>query len=190
MAKFKTATQVKREGYKKEFWPDEIAWTGDQYQQGWFRAPRTMPLILSLLSNKKVTATTLDPSRVYLDLLARHRDSGIVEMADEGDHSYAAGYHGPRGVRTWKERMRLLETLGFIKSKKGGNQQYKFVLLVHPTIAVQRLQEKGKVDSHWWDTYRARQIDAKEPLYEDLIAFYEESDDDEVVVPFPPAAAK
>ncbi len=190
MPKFKTANQVKREEYKKEFWPDDIPWTGDKNQQGWFRAPRTLPLVLNLLSNKKVTSTTLDPSRVYLDLLARHRDSGIVEMADEGDHSYAAGYHGPRGVRTWKERMKLLESLGFIKSKKSGNQQYKFVLLVHPTIAVQQLYEAGKVDPHWWATYRGRQIDTKEPSHEDLIASYgKPDDDDEKVVAFLPAAA-
>jgi hypothetical protein len=190
MAKFKTATQIKREQYKQEFWPDEIAWTADSVQPGWFRAPRTLPLILSLLSNKKTTGSTLDPGRVYLDLLGRHRDSGVVEMADEGDHSYAAGYEGNRGVRTWKERMKLLENLGFIKSKKGGNQRYKFVLLVHPTIVVHNLHANGVVDEHWYATYRARQIDAKEPSYEDLVDFYDQSDNDEVVVPFPPAAMK
>jgi len=189
MAKFKTATQIKREQYKQEFWPDEIAWTADTVQQGWFRAPRTLPLILTLLSTKKITGSTLDPGRVYLELLARHRDSGIVEMVDAGDHSYAAGYQGARGVRTWKERMKLLENLGFIKSKKAGNQQYKFVLLVHPTIAVHDLHAKGVVDTHWYETYRGRQIDAKEPSFEDLTAFYEKSDEDKVVVPFPPAAA-
>jgi hypothetical protein len=26
--KFKTANQEKREAYKEEFWPNEIAWTG------------------------------------------------------------------------------------------------------------------------------------------------------------------
>jgi hypothetical protein len=188
MAKFKTATQIKREQYKQEFWPGEIAWTADFVQQGWFRAPRTLPLILTLLSTKKITGSALDPGSVYLDLLARHRDSGVVEMVDAGDHSYAAGYQGNRGIRTWKERMKLLENLGFIKSKKGGNQQYKFVLLVHPTIVVHHLLDQGVVDPHWYATYRARQIDAKEPSYEDLIAFYENADDDEVVASFLPAA--
>ena len=187
MARFKTANQEKREAYKAEFWPDEIAWTGDTRQAGWFRAPRTIPLILSLLSSKKTTGSNLDPGRVYLELLGRHRDSGVVEMASEGDHAYAAGYDGNRGIRTWKERMKLLETLGFIKSRKAGNQQYKFVLLVHPTIAVHDLRAKNLVDESWYSTYRARQIDSKEPGHDDLIASYKQSEDN--VLPFPPAVA-
>lgn len=186
MAKYKTAGQLKREQYKAEFWSEEIAWTGEPPEQGWFRAPRTLPLLLVLLSNKKATGSTADAGRVYLDLLARHRDSGIVEMANEGDHSYAAGYPGTRGVRTWKERMELLETLGFIKSRKGGNQHYKFVLLVHPTLAVQKLRDKGKIDTHWWENYRARQIEAKEPSYQELMERHKEPQDN--VVPF--SAAK
>ena len=184
MGKYKTAGQLKREEYKAEFWPGEIAWTGDPPEQGWFRALRTLPFLLVLLSNKKVTGSTADPGRVYLDLLARHRDSGIIEMANEGDHSYAAGYAGGRGVRTWKERMKLLENLGFIKSRKSGNQQYKFVLLVHPTLVVQRLRDKGKIDSHWWESYRARQIDAKEASYQELMERHKKPEDDDNVVPF------
>lgn len=41
------------------------------------------------------------------------------------------------------------------------------VLIVHPTVAVQRLREQGKVDNVWWDTYRNRQIEIKEDTYED-----------------------
>jgi hypothetical protein len=182
MAKFKTAGQQKREQYKAEFWPEEIAWTGEPPEQGWFRAPRSLPFLLVLLSNKKATGSTADAGRVYLDLLARHRDSGIIEMANEGDHSYAAGYPGTRGVRTWKERMKLLETLGFIKSRKGGNQQYKFVLLVHPTIVVQKLRDKGKIDTHWWESYRGRQIEAKEASYQELMERQKKPKDN--VVPF------
>jgi hypothetical protein len=188
MAKYKTAGTQKREQYKAEFWPKDIAWTGEAPEQGWFRAPRTLPFLLVLLSDKKVTGGTADCGRVYLDLLARHRDSGIVEMANEGDHSYAAGYPGTRGVRTWKERMKLLEDLGFIKSRKGGNQQYKFVLLVHPTLIVQRLRDKKKIGDHWWESYRARQIDAKETSYQDLMAWHKEPDNDNKVVQF--SAAK
>jgi len=70
-------------------------------------------------------------------------------------------------VRTWQERMRILEEHGFIKTRKVGNQKYKYVLLVHPTVAVQRLREAGKVDDLWWDTYRARQIEVKEASHEE-----------------------
>jgi hypothetical protein len=164
----KTKPQLHREEIKAEFWDHDIAWTGDKPATGWFRAPRTLPLILTLLADKKISGKS-DLTGVYLELLARHRDSGIVEMVSPGEHSYAAGYKGPRAVRTWQERMKLLEELGFIKARPSGNQQYKYVLLVHPTIAVKGLLDAGKVSQSWWDTYRVRQIEATEAPYEKLI---------------------
>ena len=167
----RTAGQKRREELKAEFWPSDIAWTGDRPEQGWFRAPRTLPLILMLLSDKKISGNS-DLSSVYLELLARHRDSGIVEMVGPGEHSYAAGYSGRRGARIWQERMKMLEDLRFIKSRQGGNQQYKYVLLLHPTIAVHRLRDGGKISDGWWDTYRQRQIEATEAPYEKLMALH------------------
>ena len=164
----KPKPQLHREEIKAEFWADEIAWTGEKPATGWFRAPRTLPLILTLLADKKISGKS-DLTGVYLELLARHRDSGIVEMVSPGEHSYAAGYKGPRAVRTWQERMKLLEELGFIKARASGNQQYKYVLLVHPTIAVKGLLDADKVSQSWWDTYRVRQIEATEAPYEKLI---------------------
>lgn len=167
MLNMKRSAQVRRETLKTEFWETDIAWTGKD-EKGWFRATRTLPLILILLADKKVSGQ-LDPTRVYLELLARHMDSGVVEMVSDGEHSYAAGYSGSRGVRTWQERMKVLESAGFIKTKKVGNLHYKYVLLVHPAIAVQNLRNAGKVSVEWWENYRARQIEAKETLYEKLV---------------------
>lgn len=184
----KTKAQERREEIKAEFWPKDIAWTGDPPEKGWFRAPRTLPLILMLLSDKKISGKA-DPSSVYIELLARHRDSGIVEMVSPGEHSYAAGYQGPRGARTWQERMKLLEDLGFIKSSASGNQQYKYVLLIHPTIAVQRLYEGKKISASWWSTYRARQIEATEAPYEKLMKLHQPPSGTKVV-PIKAAKAK
>lgn len=170
----KTAAQEHREKIKDEFWPKEVAWTGEKPEQGWFRAPRTLPLILILLRSEKTTDSKLDPTGVYLELLARHRDTGIVEMVAEGEHSYSAGYAGSRGVRSWQERMQLLAQLGFIKSKRSGNQQYKYVLLVHPTIVVRNLHDAGKIDPLWWDTYTQRQIETKQLSYDAIIEAEEE----------------
>ena len=164
----KSAAQIRREEIKIEVWPTEIAWTGEKPETGWFRAPRSLPLILMLLSSKSVNDKA-DLTGVYIELLARHRDSGIVDMVAPGEHSYAAGYTGTRGIRTWQERMKILEELGFIKSKMTGNQQYKYVLLVHPTIAVQRLHDAKKFPADWWDTYRTRQIEATEAPYKKLM---------------------
>lgn len=164
----KSKAQKHREQIRDEFWANEIAWTGEKPEAGWFRAPRTLPLILALMRTEKVTGSRQDPTGVYLELLAQHRDTGIVEIRNEGEHSYAAGYGPSRGVRTWQERMKLLSDLGFVKSIGSGNQQYKYVLLVHPTIVIQGLRDEGKIDDSWWQTYRQRQIESKERSYEEL----------------------
>lgn len=141
----KTSAAEKREKLREMYWPGEDAWTGAN-EKGWFRAPRTLPLLLSLLSSKAIS-DRLDPTQVYLELLARHFDGGVIEMAHEGDHAYAAGYRGERAVRTWQERMNLLEKLGFIKTKKIGNQTFRYVLIVHPATVVERLRQKKLVDT-------------------------------------------
>jgi hypothetical protein len=74
-----------------------------------------------------------DPTRVYVELLTRHVDNGVVQMATDEEHAFAAGYDGARGVRSWRERMRLLEDIGVIKIRSMGAKRYAYVLLVHPT---------------------------------------------------------
>lgn len=162
----KTAGTEKREKQRNEWWPDEEAWTGSKNEKGWFSALRTLPLILQLIDSKDVSGKN-KPSSVYLDLLARHLDGGIVDITNEADCAFASGYSGSRAVRTWQERMKVLEQSGFIKTKKVGNQSNRYVLLIHPVYAVKRLYDAGKVSNHWWDTYRARQMDTKEATYEE-----------------------
>lgn len=164
MTASKASGTEKREKIREEYWPKEDAWTGDN-EKGWFRAPRTLPLLLVLLGEKGISGN-LDPTKVYLELLARHIDGGVIEMTHEAVHAYSAGYDGTRGVRTWQERMKLLEGLGLIKSKRVGNQQYGYVLLVHPTTAIKNLKDRGKINQVWWDTYRVRQIETKEATHE------------------------
>jgi hypothetical protein len=118
-------------------------------------------LILALLSQKELSGGR-DISRVYLELLARHMDGGVVEIGNESDHAYAAGYIGTRAGRTWHERMELLENLGFIKSKRIGNQKYKLLLVVNPIFAVSELREKGRVPEEWWEAYTLRLMETKE----------------------------
>jgi len=136
-------------------------------------APRTLPLLLSLLGEKDLSGSQ-DPTKVYVELLARHMDSGVIEMGHEAEHAFAAGYEGPRAVRTWQERMRILERLGFIRARRAANQDFKYVLLVHPTAVVQQLRATGKVSDDWWNTYRARQLATKEATYETRTSAVEE----------------
>jgi hypothetical protein len=154
-----TAGADRRAQLKEHYWSDDAAWDGAGV--GWFKGPRTLPLILALLSEKNLTGGR-DIAHVYLELLSRHFDAGVVEMGNESDHAYAAGYTGTRAVRTWHERMLLLQELGFIKSKHVGNQRYKLVFIVDPLVAVTRLQRAGKVPDSWWEAYLLRLMETKE----------------------------
>ena len=80
----------RREKLRKQYWPHEDAWTGEG-ETGWFRAPRTLALILALLRLKTIRGKN-DPSSVYEEL-ARHIGEGIIEMTLESEHAYAAGYY-------------------------------------------------------------------------------------------------
>jgi hypothetical protein len=80
---------------------------------------------LALRSSKRVSGNT-DPTRVYMELLARHVDEGVIQMVTDEEHAFGAGYDGDRGVRSWRERMRLLEDIGVIKIKKIGLKKYAY----------------------------------------------------------------
>jgi hypothetical protein len=162
--KNKTRGQELRESIRQKIWPGDDAWTGEN-EKGFFQAPRTLPLILLLISMKKI-GTKGNAARVYLELWSRHMGGGVIEMRHEGEHAYAAGYVGNRAMRTWRDHMVLLEKNGFIKIKGSGNQRFKYILLVHPTAVVEKLRAEGKIDPHWLGTYEMRQIETKEHTYE------------------------
>lgn len=121
---------VRREEIKASFFPKEDVWLGEK-ETGWVAVPRTFPLILNLIGSKALSGNK-NPSLVYLELLSRLRGDGIIKMERESDHAYAAGYVGPRAVRTWQERMQTLAKLGFIRIQRVGNERYKYVALIHP----------------------------------------------------------
>jgi len=161
----RSAATLRREELRNLYWPKAIAWTGKD-AKGWFPAPRTLPLLLLLLRSKRLSGRK-DPSRAYLALLARHVDGGIVEIPNEAELAYESGYAGQRALRTWQERMQLLAKLGLIKIQPSGNQKYRYVLLVHPGLAIEKFhRQAGVIDANWWSAYVARRQETKESSYE------------------------
>jgi hypothetical protein len=160
MAKIRSAGTSRRRALRDEVWPDETPWTGEN-EKGWFRAPRTLPLIMALLGSKTVSGNT-DPTPVYLELLARHLDGGVIQMANDEEHAFAAGYAGYRGVRSWRERMRVLEEAGIIRIRRMGVKHFAYVLLVHPSVFIAKLNAAGKIDPEWLEAYRHRQFETGE----------------------------
>jgi DNA-binding Lrp family transcriptional regulator len=87
-------------------------------------------------------------------------------MEHEAVHAFAAGYEGTRAVRTWQERMKVLEQAGFIKTVEVGNQKYKYVAIVHPTTAIQQLRDAKKISDKWWNAYVALKVQTREGKHE------------------------
>jgi hypothetical protein len=112
----KSGVAKRREDIRLQHFAAEDLWTGEG-EKGWFSVPRSLPLVLALLSSKEISKKH-DPSFVYLELLSRQRGEGVIEMAHEEEHAFAAGYVGTRAVRTWQERMKILEENGFIRTRQ------------------------------------------------------------------------
>jgi hypothetical protein len=182
MARLKSGAELRREQVRANFFSKDDLWTGDK-ETGWFPALRTLPLILSLIDSKPISGTK-SASLVYFELLSRHRSDGVIEMSNEADHAFAAGYEGSRAVRSWQERMKTLEKNGFIRVQKVGNERYKYVAIVHPTTAVENLRKDKKVPDSWWDAYFARKLETKESTYDQRLQKQAAAK----VVPFPPFA--
>jgi hypothetical protein len=91
------------EQIRNEYWPTEDVWIAKE-EVGYFRAPRTLPLILHLLRLKEIRGKH-DPTSVYLELWSRDFGQGLITMVSEQEHAYAAGYIGPRGLRSWQDRL-------------------------------------------------------------------------------------
>jgi hypothetical protein len=163
----KTGAALRREQIMLANFAGMILWLSEK-ETGYCAVPRTLPLIMAVLDSKEISGKK-SLSSVYVDLLSRHRSEGVIEMGKESDHAFSAGYQGPRAIRTWRERMKTLEKNGFIVTKKVGNEEFAYVALVHPTVAVQKLINDKRVSEDWLAAYRHRQLETKEPTYDKLL---------------------
>jgi hypothetical protein len=146
-----------REALREQLWPDSAdqIWKGAK-EKGYFPSPRNLPLILHLIREKTVGGA-LDSSSVYVELLHRDMGQGIVEILDEDEHAFCAGYVGSRAVRSWRERVLALQKAGFIKVFPKGNRKIGYVGIMHPRIVVTELRRQAKVPERWWQLFQDRQ---------------------------------
>jgi len=151
----------KREELRDGLWPDadDMVWDR-KAEKGFCTIPRTLPLLMSLIGRLS-PKNKGDASRVYLELWTRAFDEGFVEIVDEEAHAFACGYETPgRGVRSWRERMDVLEELGFIRVKPRGSRKHGYVLLIHPHKVVESLREKrpGEIPEGWYSSFLERMV--------------------------------
>lgn len=139
---------AKRRGQRREhIWPgsEERMWPQDP---GWFKAPRILPVVLLILDN--LIGKGKDVTRTYLDLLSRNWGEGFVDVTDEVQAAFIAGYKTKRGRRTWSDYVGLLAKHGFIETKTVGSHKYGAILIVDPMRVVCQLRVDGKVPDDLW----------------------------------------
>ncbi len=113
---------AKREGLRNQLWPGsaDIVWSRHR-DKGFTTIPRSLPLVMRIINELTPKG---DASRVYLELWARSFDEGLVTVHDEHEMAFGAGYDGPRAVRTWREHIEALVSLGFIWTRIGQSRYW------------------------------------------------------------------
>ena len=89
-------------------------------------------------------------------------DDKLIEVKDENEIAYASGV----AARRWRERVAVLDNLGFIRTKPAGKLEYGYILVRNPYEVVKELKDAGKIkDDVWLGTYtrRAAEIGYKLP---------------------------
>jgi hypothetical protein len=144
---------------REEKWPDAQLWMWPpESGGGWAKVPRVLALILQILRLKTIRGKE-DPGSVYVELLTHVWGEGVFEIEDEHKHAEAAGYlRGARQLRTWRERMRALVDLGFIRTAPHGTSEFGYVIVVNPYIAIEQLYRQNKIEEGWWLAFRERWV--------------------------------
>lgn len=101
---------------------------------GFTTMPRTMPLIGAMMDS--LSGKGKPVSTTYLELWCRSNDEGFLTLTKPGETAFASGFTGQRGVGTWKERVRRLETLRFLDSRPGISGSLHYVQLWNPYLVI------------------------------------------------------
>ena len=151
---------------RNQFWPDinsETLWVRTQ-KKGFTTIPRPMPLILQIMDNLAHKGKPV--SQTYLNLWCRVFDESIIEIRNEQEMAFEAGFTGQRAVTTWHSRMKSLVDMGFINVKTGSAGKYQYVLILNPYLVIKKFEKVKKIPEQLSTALfsRAQEIGAGEDL--------------------------
>lgn len=143
---------------RDSLWPDieECDLWRREVSAGWFSMPRTMPLLMRIMDNLSKGKPV---SQTYLDIWCRTYDDSFVIANKDSEMAFFSGFSGERAVRTWTDRIRTLQRLGFIKVAEGPNGPISYLLVLNPYRVIWRLHEKGQVNESSYNALKQRMID-------------------------------
>ena len=147
-----SAAKRRRTRLRKELWPDvtdDMIWSRETFK-GFTSIPRTMPIIMTIIDTLSKTSS----GNVYFGIWCKAFDDFVVEVRDEYDMAFSCGYTGARAVRSWRERISVLESNGFVKSSKSPVGSYRYILVLDPHKAVNRLFGHSAISKEYFDIFR------------------------------------
>ena len=124
---------------RSRLWPDleeEELW-GRHLYDGFTTIPRTMPIIMNIID--QLSDGSKRTSITYLALWGLAFDEMYVSLQNANDLAFHSGFTGQRAVRTWRERIRALDELGFIRTAAGTAGPYSHAVILNPHFAIRRL---------------------------------------------------
>ncbi len=122
----------RRKRLRNNLWPDvsdDKLWLRTQ-RVGFTTIPRTMGLIGRIID--QLSGKGFPLISTYLTLWYWVFDEAFVEIRNQKEFAFESGFSGPRAEATWRNRMKRLEDLGFIKTKGGIAGEYQYILILNP----------------------------------------------------------
>jgi hypothetical protein len=96
-----------------------------------------MPLIMNNIDD--LAPGSKQTSLTYLALWGQAFDEMYVSLQNADELAFHSGYTGQRAVRSWRDRMRVLANLGFIRIASGTTGEFSHAVILNPHFAIRRL---------------------------------------------------
>lgn len=135
--------------------PKDATW--DRHKAtGFTTIPRCLSHVMlimdSLSSGKPVSAT-------YFTLWCHARDQHVLDIRNPNELAYESGFGGQRAESTWRERMKILQELGFILAEKGRYGDFTYVVILNPFHVIDHLNSSGGIQNAKMDALLDRLSD-------------------------------
>lgn len=141
---------------RKRLWPDIDEATLWHKKRGWLTIPRVMPII-SQIMNALSKGKPIFPT--YLDLWCRTFDNSFVIANKHSEMAFSAGFTGERAIRTWQDRIKTLEKLGFIRVADGPSGKISYILILNPFQVIKTLEQEKQVTTSVMNALHQRMIE-------------------------------
>ena len=138
----------------KDYWPQPNS-------VGWCKLSKITPLALLILEE---AVECKGATRVYLDLLTRNFNEGIVERINESEAALLSGFSGASKERGWKKCILLLDKFGFIRIAKVGSDKLGVIFIIDPVEVIKNLHTQGVVSDELWNLFIFKCADSGIPL--------------------------